>query len=176
MKIADFGLSALVRLDEDGYDAAESSKRKKFASLHEMWGTKEYFAPEVINKSYGPQADVWALGCVLYELLTGRQAFPVQEGDTEKTFYTRILAGKIDMTAPVWKKITPEAKELLGHMLEVDPTKRWSASECLLHRWITGVAHSKEHTAVLHEVGDEMRKRLEARRKRREKKNKKAQT
>jgi len=36
-----------------------------------MWGTKEYFAPEVIEMSYGPQADVWALGCVLYEMLSG---------------------------------------------------------------------------------------------------------
>jgi len=36
-----------------------------------MWGTKEYFAPEVIEMGYGPQADVWALGCVLYEMLSG---------------------------------------------------------------------------------------------------------
>ncbi|KAJ1428571.1 kinase-like domain-containing protein [Ochromonadaceae sp. CCMP2298] len=47
VKIADFGLSALVRLDEDGYDAEESSKRKAYTHLTEMWGTVEYFAPEV---------------------------------------------------------------------------------------------------------------------------------
>jgi serine/threonine protein kinase len=38
-----------------------------------MWGTKEYFAPEVVEMAYGPQADVWALGCVLYEMLCGEQ-------------------------------------------------------------------------------------------------------
>lgn len=38
-----------------------------------MWGTKEYFAPEVVDMAYGPQADVWALGCVLYEMLSGEQ-------------------------------------------------------------------------------------------------------
>jgi serine/threonine protein kinase len=49
VKIADFGLSALVRIGEDGYDPKESSKRKKFRGLTEMWGTKEYFAPELIE-------------------------------------------------------------------------------------------------------------------------------
>ncbi|KAJ1439628.1 kinase-like domain-containing protein, partial [Ochromonadaceae sp. CCMP2298] len=73
LKIADFGLSALVRLDEEGYDAGESGKRKNFRHLKDMWGTKEYFAPEVVEMAYGPQADVWALGCVLYEMLSGEQ-------------------------------------------------------------------------------------------------------
>eukprot|EP00595_Chromulina_sp_UTEXLB2642_P000368 CAMPEP_0196761706 /NCGR_PEP_ID=MMETSP1095-20130614/1010_1 /TAXON_ID=96789 ORGANISM="Chromulina nebulosa, Strain UTEXLB2642" /NCGR_SAMPLE_ID=MMETSP1095 /ASSEMBLY_ACC=CAM_ASM_000446 /LENGTH=297 /DNA_ID=CAMNT_0042111595 /DNA_START=31 /DNA_END=921 /DNA_ORIENTATION=+ len=58
VKIADFGLSALVRLGE-GYDPDESSKRKAYVQLKEMWGTKEYFAPELVEQAYGPQADVW---------------------------------------------------------------------------------------------------------------------
>ena len=61
-----------------------------------MWGTKEYFAPEVIEQAYGPQADVWALGCVLYEMLVGEQAFPVREHDTESKFYGRIARGEFD--------------------------------------------------------------------------------
>ena len=36
LKIADFGLSALVRLDEDGYDAEESGKRKKYKLLKDV--------------------------------------------------------------------------------------------------------------------------------------------
>lgn len=63
----------------------------------QMWGTKEYFAPEVVDMAYGPQADVWALGCVLYEMLSGEQAFPVREGDKEHTFYGRIKNGEYDM-------------------------------------------------------------------------------
>eukprot|EP01034_Spumella_vulgaris_P038322 gene38323-47314_t len=47
VKIADFGLSALVRMDERWGD--------------QRWGTQEYFAPEVVTQNYGPQADVWAL-------------------------------------------------------------------------------------------------------------------
>lgn len=62
-----------------------------------MWGTKEYFAPEVVDQAYGPQADVWALGCVLYEILCGEQAFPIREHDTEGKFYGRITRGEYDL-------------------------------------------------------------------------------
>ena len=64
----------------------------------QMWGTKEYFAPEVVDMAYGPQADVWALGCVLFEMLCGEQAFPVHEGDKEHTFYGRIKNGEYDFS------------------------------------------------------------------------------
>jgi serine/threonine protein kinase len=46
---------------------------------------------------------------------------------------------------PIWKKISSEAKDLVSNMLEVDPYKRWSASECLKHPWITGEAHTDVH-------------------------------
>lgn len=161
IKIADFGLSALVRIDEDGYDPEESNKRKRYKQLKDMWGTKEYFAPEVIEQAYGPQADVWALGCVLYELLCGEQAFPVKEHDTETKFYGRIAKGEIDLSKPVFKKISEDAKMLLKGMLKVDPTQRLSASECLLHPWITGQCHSQKHEIQLDEVVQNMRVRLE---------------
>jgi serine/threonine protein kinase len=166
MKIADFGLSALVRIDEEGYDPEESGKRKNYRQLKDMWGTKEYFAPEVIEQAYGPQADVWALGCVLYEMLSGEQAFPVKEGDTESKFYGRIMKGDFDLTRPVWKKISAEAKDLVVKMLKVDPNMRVSASECLLHPWITGQAHRAEHLVHLEDAQRNMKARLERRAKR----------
>jgi polo-like kinase 3 len=66
-------------------------------NTQQMWGTAEYFAPEVINQAYGPQADVWALGCVMYEMLCGEQAFPAREGDKKATYYARICEGKYDL-------------------------------------------------------------------------------
>lgn len=68
-----------------------------FVAISQMWGTAEYFAPEVIQQSYGPQADVWALGCVLYEMLSGEQAFPTREGDKKNVYYARICEGKYDL-------------------------------------------------------------------------------
>mmetsp|Transcript_63722 Transcript_63722/g.132684 ORF Transcript_63722/g.132684 Transcript_63722/m.132684 type:complete len:393 (-) Transcript_63722:18-1196(-) len=165
LKIADFGLSALVRLDEDGYDAGESSKRKNYRELKDMWGTKEYFAPEVVDMSYGPQADVWALGCVLFEMLSGEQAFPVHEGDKEHTFYGRIKKGEYDMTKPVWKKISKDARDLVKRMLVVDPMERLSASEALHHPWITGAAHSDEHLTHLDDAQQNMKSRMDKKKK-----------
>lgn len=166
IKIADFGLSALVRLG-DRYDAEESNKRKQFKDLKEMWGTKEYFAPELIGQAYGPQADVWAVGCVLYEMLCGLQAFGIREHDTEETFYGRILKGDFDVTTvSAFSHVSTEAKELLTQMLKVDPTKRLSASEALLHPWITGKCHTDLRSKELNESQRVLKHRIELKEKR----------
>jgi serine/threonine protein kinase len=41
-----------------------------------MWGTPTHYSPELIQKAYGPQSDMWSLGCMMYEMLTGGEAFP----------------------------------------------------------------------------------------------------
>jgi serine/threonine protein kinase len=64
---------------------------------------------------------------------------------------------------PVWKKISSEAKDLLLKMLKVDPNQRWSASECLLHPWITGTCHRSEHLQHLEDCQRNMKARLERR-------------
>jgi serine/threonine protein kinase len=74
VKIADFGLSALVRPGTDGY-GDDSEKRKKYTGLTHMWGTPTHYAPELIDRAYGPQADMWSCGCAIYEMLTGCEAF-----------------------------------------------------------------------------------------------------
>ena len=70
VKITDFGLSALVKVGMQGYHQ-ESCKRKDYTGCTEMWGTPTHYAPELIDRAYGPQADMWSLGCVIYEMLTG---------------------------------------------------------------------------------------------------------
>jgi serine/threonine protein kinase len=64
----------------------------------------------------------------------------------------------------VFSKVSQEAKDLLAGMLCVDPVKRLSASECLLHPWITGKAHEGKTRPVLHEVQEHMMQRIERRR------------
>lgn len=144
IKIADFGLSALVRLGESGYDPDESKKRKSYRELHEMWGTKEYFAPEIIDQAYGPQADVWAVGCILFEILCGRHAFPRESGEDNQIHYARIKKGVLDFTKSGWKNVSNGAKELVRMLLMVDPNERLSASEALLHPWIK-LSHFHAH-------------------------------
>ncbi len=82
MKIADFGLSALVTHGQREYHDATSSRRRDYFGLNEPWGTIEYEAPELVSgQGYGPQVDVWAVGCIVYEMLSGTKAFPRLENE-----------------------------------------------------------------------------------------------
>ena len=69
----DFGLSAI--LPKDTYEPADREATKAYNKLADRWGTPQYFAPEMIRKAYGPQVDVWAIGIVLFQLLSGRLPF-----------------------------------------------------------------------------------------------------
>ena len=107
-----------------------------------MWGTKEYFAPEVIRCQYGPQADMWSLGCVVYEMLVGKTAFPYR--DSEDELFNRIMTGSFGTHRPGWLALSEEAKSLVTAMLHVDPKKRLSATEALNHPWILHNADTDE--------------------------------
>ncbi len=164
VKLADFGLSALIRLGEEGYDPDESGKRKKYTGLRDMWGTKEYFAPEVIDQNYGPQADVWALGCILYEILTGHQAFPIMRGEhDDRPLYGRICNGDFSLSHHGLDQISSEAKDLLKNMLTVDPSKRLSASEALQHNWIMRTCDTKNEKKPLTNSHEAIKHKLEIR-------------
>lgn len=57
-------------------------------------GTPSYMAPEIVSKTYYEafQADIWALGVVLYAMLTGEFPF---KGKTDRELYSRICSVKI---------------------------------------------------------------------------------
>ena len=99
-----------------------------------MWGTKEYFAPELIEGAYGPQADMWSIGCIMYEMLVGRPAFPFVRNERE--LYGRIQKGIFDTTCKEYCQLSEIAKSLLNAMLTIDPVKRYSATEALRHPWL----------------------------------------
>ena len=70
LKILDFGLAKLTTGDFDAATASQS-EQTRFA------GTLPYMSPEQVKgESVDARADVWAAGCVLYEMATGRRAFP----------------------------------------------------------------------------------------------------
>ena len=159
IKLADFGLSALVEIGRNGYDLNESSKRKQYNGLEEMWGTPTHYAPELIKGGYGPQADIWSLGCVLYEMLTGHAAFECFDDEDDNALFKRILHREIDLDR--LKSISAEGRDLLLGLLTVDPTKRLSATEALKHPWVTGEAHTDDHHQHLHDTHDKMKKKAE---------------
>ena len=149
VKIADFGLSALVQMNSRGYDRDQSSKRKEFTGLKEMWGTATYFAPEVIDCSYGPQADMWSAGVILYEMLSGTHPF---DADSEDELFDKIQHGKYSTEGGAWDLVSAEAKDLVKKILTVNPVQRHSATDSLAHPWITAVGSGSHGNETKSEV------------------------
>ncbi|XP_041021557.1 calcium-dependent protein kinase 11-like isoform X2 [Juglans microcarpa x Juglans regia] len=102
-------------------------------AFHDVVGSPYYVAPEVLKKHYGPEADVWSAGVILYILLSGVPPF---WAETETGIFRQILQGKLDFESAPWPSISESAKDLIRKMLERDPTKRISAHEVLCHPWI----------------------------------------
>ena len=97
-------------------------------------GSPYYIAPEVLKKSYNEKCDIWSAGVVLYVMLTGNFPFV---GATSQNLFQNISTGKYKSNGPEWEAISPEAKELINGMLQLDPNLRPSAADCLKSSFIS---------------------------------------
>ncbi|GMI71118.1 calcium dependent protein kinase 1 [Hibiscus trionum] len=118
LKAIDFGLSIFFKPGE---------------TLSDVVGSPYYVAPEVLNKCYGPEADVWSAGVIIYILLCGVPPF---WGEREVEIFEEVLNGELDFTIDPWPSISESAKDLLKKMLVRDPKKRITAFEVLRHSWV----------------------------------------
>jgi len=76
MKILDFGLARLVQPEALGQDSSEASTLTKATEAGAVMGTVGYMSPEQVRGELADvRSDVFAFGCVLYEMLTGEGAF-----------------------------------------------------------------------------------------------------
>ncbi|KAL3514928.1 hypothetical protein ACH5RR_021830 [Cinchona calisaya] len=102
-------------------------------------GSPYYVAPEVLLKHYGPEADVWTAGVILYILLSGVPPF---WAETQQGIFDAVLKGHIDFESDPWPLISDSAKDLIRRMLCMRPSERLTAHEVLCHPWIceNGVA------------------------------------
>ncbi|PHT36255.1 hypothetical protein CQW23_23955 [Capsicum baccatum] len=105
-------------------------------------GSPYYVAPEVLLKHYGPEADVWTAGVILYILLSGVPPF---WAETQQGIFDAVLKGHIDFDSDPWPLISESAKDLIRKMLCMQPSERLTAHEVLCHPWIceNGVAPDK---------------------------------
>uniref|UniRef100_A0A8C1WC41 Serine/threonine-protein kinase DCLK2 n=1 Tax=Cyprinus carpio TaxID=7962 RepID=A0A8C1WC41_CYPCA len=120
LKLGDFGLATVVE-----------------GPLYTVCGTPTYVAPEIIAESgYGLKVDIWAAGVITYILLCGFPPFR-SENNLQEDLFDQILVGRLDFPSPFWDNITDSAKELIGHMLQVNVEARYTAEDVLSHPWVT---------------------------------------
>jgi serine/threonine-protein kinase RCK2 len=97
-------------------------------------GTIGYTAPEIVkDERYSKGVDMWALGCVLYTLLCG---FPPFYDESIQTLTEKVARGQYTFLSPWWDSISKSAKDLITHLLTVDPVRRYTIDEFLQHPWI----------------------------------------
>ncbi|KAJ1987952.1 MAPK-activated protein kinase Srk1 [Dimargaris cristalligena] len=96
-------------------------------------GTVGYTAPEIVNdQKYSTGVDMWALGCVLYTLLCG---FPPFYDEDVQILTQKVACGYYTFLSPWWDDISDSAKDLISHLLTVNPHDRYSIDEFLAHPW-----------------------------------------
>ncbi|TNV79850.1 hypothetical protein FGO68_gene4227 [Halteria grandinella] len=88
--------------------------------------TSLYFAPEILQKRDSPLMDVWSLGILMYELLTGGE-HPFEDNLNGKNYLTRLP--RLDYRQN--PSISPQFKELIQLMLEKDASKRISIEQLM---------------------------------------------
>jgi serine/threonine protein kinase len=111
-KLGDFGISKTLSTED------ELAKT--------VIGTPYYLSPELCEgRTYNKKSDIWALGCVLYELTTLNHAF---NGTTLPTLVLKILNGTY---APIPKHYSDDLKQLIDSMLQQDPNNRPTITQLL---------------------------------------------
>src|SRR6186997_2554282 len=125
VKILDFGLAKAMSApgsEDAGLQLANSPTLTARATEAGMiLGTAAYMSPEQARgKPLDKRTDIWAFGCVLFEMLTGRRTF---DGDTVSDTLASVLRSDPDWSA-LPSAVPPHVRSLLGRCLERDVSRR----------------------------------------------------
>jgi eukaryotic-like serine/threonine-protein kinase len=115
-----------IKMIDFGIAMKEDARRLTFVNLSAMLGTPDYISPEQVKGSRGDQrSDIYALGIMLYEMLTGRVPFVGQ--NPLAAMNERVLN---EPTSPreLNAEIAPELEEILYRALERDPRHRYATA------------------------------------------------
>jgi serine/threonine-protein kinase len=122
VKLLDFGIVKLV--------GQESKDKKDITDDDVLVGTPRYMAPEYIRgEQFGPACDLYAVGLIAYELLTGRQAIEAEHN-------VQILAKQLDVQSfylPEELDVPVALRAVVNRLVEKEPAKRYQSAEEVLH-------------------------------------------
>jgi 3-phosphoinositide dependent protein kinase-1 len=144
IKITDFGTAKLLpdprnprpQAEFDpSQDAGQNPDGSRAASFV---GTAEYVSPELLtDKAAGKASDVWAFGCIVYQLLAGRPPF---KGGSEYLTFQKIV--NLGYTFP--EGFPPAARDLVERCLVLDPGRRLTIEHIKNHEFFDGHKFGKD--------------------------------
>jgi serine/threonine-protein kinase len=127
VKVLDFGLAKASQASDSGFAASDLSNSPTITSPAMMTrggvilGTAAYMSPEQAKgRPIDKRTDVWAFGCVLYEMLSGKRAF---DGEDVADLLAAVLTKEPDWNA-VDRRTPPAILKLLRRCLESDRKRR----------------------------------------------------
>lgn len=121
IKVSDFGLAKIWHGD---------------MLVKTACGSPNYVAPEVLlnkHRGYSFAVDMWSLGVILYVIMCGY--CPFYNENTPLLFKT-ITKGIYSFPSPEWDNISVDCKDLISHLLIVNPEERYTPTQCLQHPWL----------------------------------------
>mmetsp|Transcript_10199 Transcript_10199/g.13923 ORF Transcript_10199/g.13923 Transcript_10199/m.13923 type:complete len:293 (-) Transcript_10199:257-1135(-) len=111
-------------------------------NVQEIAGCPHFLAPEVFRRDYSFPCDLWSVGVVVFNLLSGRKPFP---GDSKlQGVYHALDILQLVGRSPVpfnglwWDSLSSSVKDFLKRLLHKDPKQRMTAQDALIHPWIVG--------------------------------------
>ena len=137
VKLLDFGLAKLHAAEPRAI--SETTLTQPLTGEGAVLGTPQYMAPEQVEgKPADARTDIFAFGCVLYEMLTGRRAF---EGKSPASVAAAILAGEPPRIHELQPMTSPALERVVKTCLAKDPDDRWQSARDLMHA-LQGVRES----------------------------------
>ncbi|KAK0606362.1 hypothetical protein LWI29_036911 [Acer saccharum] len=125
VKIADFGLAKKSGNDEN------QQKQSRF----QCRGTPLYMSPESVNENeYESPGDIWALGCAIVEMVTGKPAW--NHSQDSNLFALLIRIGVGDELPLIPEQLSQQGKDFLIKCFIKDPKRRWTAEMLLNHPFV----------------------------------------
>ena len=144
VRIIDYGLMVTLPRGQDTYIGSGVPV-----------GSPGFIAPESLLRSeYSAKSDMWQLGCCVYSLLSGFNAF-------FSDMVSQTLAGEFfPMAGEEWRVISRQAKDFVANLLTVDPVQRPSGEDLLRHPWLLDLQAPQR--PVSEKLGSSYRSRMKA--------------